>query len=60
MFDLQESLEKRLSILEGKSKPIKSNKKINPMNTDKKHIRASLTQAGILDKSGKLKSIKIG
>lgn len=62
MFDLQASLEKRLSILKGESKPVRvsKSKKINAMDVSKESIKKSLIQAGILDESGKLKEIKIG
>jgi hypothetical protein len=51
MFDLQNSLENYLAEL-------KNDKKVTEERKNK--IKKSLTQAGILDKSGKLKKIKIG
>ncbi|MEK7433773.1 MAG: hypothetical protein AABZ74_11620 [Cyanobacteriota bacterium] len=51
MFDLQYSLESYLAEL-------KSEKKVTLKRKNK--IKKSLTQAGILDKDGNLKKIKIG
>lgn len=61
MFNLQQTLEQRLAVLQGKSikgKP-KSKSKIELNDTSDIYITRSLTQAGILDKQGNLRKFKL-
>ncbi|MFZ2726507.1 MAG: hypothetical protein WAX77_09675 [Methylococcaceae bacterium] len=53
MFDLQEALDSRLAILEGKknNKAINQNNSLNDVSVS--YIKQSLNQAGILNRKGK-------
>ena len=57
MLELKEALKQRLAVLNGSPTPTKSEKVIT--DTSKEYITHTLTQAGILNKEGKIRNFNI-